>query len=333
MVDKVQHLRERFYQGLKKEIHQKMTPFYKDEKILYMQLLKIAREIEEELWSEEEGAIKGAKEADPQVNEVLEALKDLRKQVEKTVEPDPPQKPKWKGLYSCYYCGEPGHWRRTCPKREAKKRRVVRSGGKPQSSGGLSQPSTQKEEKSTNTEECSKSASKPIKRTAKKKLADQPQYYNPDPRARMFGRANEAKVEVNGVSTTCLVDTGATVTVVSEDFCDQAGLKIHPIDQLISISATGGTPIPYLGYTVATLEFPHIPNYSEEVVMLVIADTTDYAAGVPLTIGTRVIATVAETLTPEDIKHLDETWKQTYVGTLMSCAAQQKKSQDADPFD
>ena len=99
------------------------------------------------------------------------------------------------------------------------------------------------------------------------------------------------------------------MTIVNEDFCDQAGLKIHPIDQLISISATGGTPIPYLGYTVATLEFPHIPNYSEEVVMLVIADTTDYAARVPLQIGTRVIAAVAETLTPEDIQHLDETWK------------------------
>ena len=167
----------------------------------------------------------------------------------------------------------------------------------------------------------------------RRNLAEQPQYYNPDPIARMFGRANEAKVEVNRVSTTCLVDTGAIVTIVNEDFCDQAGLKIHPLEQLVSISAIGGTPIPYLGYTVATLEFPHIPNYSEEVVMLVISDTTDYAARVPLQIGTRVIAAVAETLTPEDIKHLDETWKQTYVGTLMSCAAQQKKNSDGDPFD
>ena len=33
------------------------------------------------------------------------------------------------------------------------------------------------------------------------------------------------------------------------------------------------------------------------------------------------------------IKHLDETWKQTYVGTLMSCAVQQKQNSDGDPFD
>ena len=67
--------------------------------------------------------------------------------------------------------------------------------------------------------------------------------------------------------------------------------------------------------------------------MLVISDSTEYATGVSLQIGTRVIAAGAVTLTPEDIKHLDETWKQTYVGTLMSCAAQQKNREDGDTFD
>ena len=63
--------------------------------------------------------------------------------------------------------------------------------------------------------------------------------------------------------------------------------------------------------------------------MLVISDPTEYARRVPLQIGTRVIAAVTETLTPGDLTQLDETWKQTYVGTLMSCAVQQKK----DPGD
>ena len=76
----------------------------------------------------------------------------------------------------------------------------------------------------------------------------------------MFGRSNEASVEVNGVPTTCLVDTGATVTIINAEFCEQLGLEIHSIDGLVSISATGKTKIPYLGYTVATVEFPHIPQ-------------------------------------------------------------------------
>ena len=73
----------------------------------------------------------------------------------------------------------------------------------------------------------------------------------------MFGRANEATVEVNGVSTTCLVDTGATVTIVSTEFCDHLGLAVHSIDGLISVSATGGINIPCLAYTVATVVSTH----------------------------------------------------------------------------
>ena len=137
----------------------------------------------------------------------------------------------------------------------------------------------------------------------------------------------------NGILTTCLVDTGATVTIVNAEFCEELGLEVHSIEGLITVSATGGTNIPYLGYTVATIEFPRIPSYYDEVVMLVISDSSDYASRVPIQIGTRVIAAVTETLRPEDIKHSDETWRQTYVGTLMSCAVQQRPVEDGDTFD
>ena len=105
------------------------------------------------------------------------------------------------------------------------------------------------------------------------------------------------------------------------------------MDGLVAIAGTGGFNVPYLGYTVATLEFPHIPHYSEEVVMLVVSDSTGYATRVPLQVGTRVISAVIESLTPDSIKHLDETWRQTYVGTLMSCAVQQRPTEERDTFD
>ena len=103
MVDRPQHLRERFYQGLRKDLHQKMTPFYRDYNIPYMQLLRMAREIEVEQSTAEGVQVKGAKETDPQVQDILAALKDLKRQVEKTMDPTPAKKgkTKWKGLYSC----------------------------------------------------------------------------------------------------------------------------------------------------------------------------------------------------------------------------------------
>ena len=326
MVDQTQHLRERFYQYLKTEIHQKLIPSYEDRRNPYVVLIKRARQLEAEFYPRKETAAKGIAERDPQMQDVIKTLRDIKDQVQQGSQPKPSQKTRWKGLHTCYYCGETGHWRRTCLKRPQRKR-------KPPNSREGSTPSTSETDDSATEEESRPLPNVKKKQAKRSKLSSKPQYYNPDPVARMFGRSNEAPVEVNGVPTTSLVDTRATVKIIKADFCEQLGLEIHSTDGLVSITGTAGTTIPYLGYTVATLEFPHIPNYSEEVVMLVINDPTAYAARVPLQIGTRVISAVTESLTLEDIKHLDETWKQTYIGTIMSCAAQQKNKEDGDTFD
>ena len=324
MVDNAQHLRERIYRGLRPEIHQRLTPSYEDKKTPYEVLLRRARQLEEEYSLRRVVEAKGARD-DPQMRNVIQTLKEIREQIEQRENLPPHPKKKWKGKYGCYHCGESDHWRKTCPQRPQGRKRPLKTKRR-------STPPDTSDEESPPSEEVKPTPA--TKKNAKKeKLAPRPQYYNPDPIARMFGRANEATVEVNGVSTTCLVDTGATVTIVNAEFCDQLGLEVYSLNGLVTVLATGGTNIPYLGYTVATIEFPHIPKYSEEVVMLVINDSSEYASRVPLQIGTRVIAAVAETLTPEDIKHLDETWKQTYVATLMSCAVNQKNREDGDTFD
>ena len=158
------------------------------------------------------------------VNQILQEIKAQIKQGE---DPSPNPKKRWRGIYGCYYCGEPGHWRKTCPTRFQRKRK------KPPDPGGSSTPPEDSKDESTSREEECKST--PIgeqnARNAKRsKLSTNPQYYNPDPVARVFGRANKATVEVNGVSTTCLVDTGATVTIVNAEFCDHLGLAVQSIE-------------------------------------------------------------------------------------------------------
>ena len=48
MVDKTQHLRERFHQGLRQEIHQRLIPSYEDRSVPYVVLIKRARQLEAE---------------------------------------------------------------------------------------------------------------------------------------------------------------------------------------------------------------------------------------------------------------------------------------------
>ena len=110
MVDKTQHLRERFYRGLRLEIHQKLTPYYETEGAPYVTLLKRARQLEEEYDPQMNAEARGAID-DPQMKNVINTLKEIKEQIQQHEDPTPHFKKKWKGRYSCYYCGEQGHWR------------------------------------------------------------------------------------------------------------------------------------------------------------------------------------------------------------------------------
>ena len=63
---------------------------------------------------------------------------------------------------------------------------------------------------------------------------------NPDPWARLIGRANEEKIKVNGNTVTALLDTGSQVTHISLDYCQAMGIPINPIEQLVNIEGAGG---------------------------------------------------------------------------------------------
>ena len=114
MVDNAQHLRERFYRGLRPDIHQRLTP--EDKKTPYVILLRRARQLEEEYSPRSVVEAKGARD-DPQMRNVIKTLKKIREQIEQREDLPPHPKKKWKGKYGCYHRGESGHWRKTCPQR------------------------------------------------------------------------------------------------------------------------------------------------------------------------------------------------------------------------
>ena len=64
-------------------------------------------------------------------------------------------------------------------------------------------------------------------------------FLNPDPWARLIGRANEEKIMVNGNTVTALLDTGSQVTHISLDYFQTMGMPINSIEQLVNIEGTG----------------------------------------------------------------------------------------------
>ena len=56
-------------------------------------------------------------------------------------------------------------------------------------------------------------------------VQDDSDYYNPNPWARILGRVNETDVEIDGIISKALIDSGAMISMMSKDYCYECGTK------------------------------------------------------------------------------------------------------------
>ena len=95
------------------------------------------------------------------------------------------------------------------------------------------------------------------KREGEKQLKDKrvviskgAQYHNPNAVTRLIGPRNIAKVEINGVKTRALIDSGSQVNMMTEKFLKNVGLTMRLLTDLglkLGVEGSAGTDIPYLG--------------------------------------------------------------------------------------
>ena len=99
-------------------------------------------------------------------------------------------------------------------------------------------------------------------------------YHNPDPIASLYGKVNEARMLIDDVQCLALIDSGAQISTITIEFVKQLGLKIHQLDRILKFETTGGGDIPYMGYVEVNLKIPEIKALNEDVLILVIGDST-----------------------------------------------------------
>ena len=103
------------------------------------------------------------------------------------------------------------------------------------------------------------------------------QYHNPDAVTRLIGPRNIAKVEINGVKTRALMDSGSQVNMMTEKFLKNVGLTMRLLTNLglkLGVEGSAGTNIPYLGYMEANLKLPTANNYNSDQLFLVMEQYT-----------------------------------------------------------
>ena len=108
-------------------------------------------------------------------------------------------------------------------------------------------------------------------------IAKGAQYHNPNAVTRLIGPRNIARVEINGIKTRALMDSGSQVNMMTEKFLKNVGLTMRPLTDLglkLGVEGSAGTDIPYLGYTEANLKLPTASNYNSDQLFLVVEQCT-----------------------------------------------------------
>ena len=118
---------------------------------------------------------------------------------------------------------------------------------------------------------------------------DDSDYYNPNPWARILGRANETDVEIDRIISKTLIDSGAMILMMSKDYCYEHGYEIWPLEHLVPIEGNGGASVPYLGYVEVRMCIPGINSFDRDVPMLISSTTTQCHQRVPIQVGSHVI--------------------------------------------
>ena len=120
-------------------------------------------------------------------------------------------------------------------------------------------------------------------------------FWNEDPRNRWLSSANLGTAVIDGVETTCLIDNGARVNLVTPEFIRERGLDVGSIQDLsrhngrIPLSRLGGKITEPLGYVMLWVQIPHVPSYDEDQVTLVVVEDSNFLKRCQVVLGTRTI--------------------------------------------
>ena len=147
-------------------------------------------------------------------------------------------------------------------------------------------------------------------------MLDELEYYNPNPWARILCRANETDVEIEGIISKVLIDSGAMILMMSRGYCDEHGYEIQPLDLLVLREQSGGADIPYFSYVEVRMHIPGIHSFDRNVVMLVSHTITHYHHRVTIQVGSHSIDQVANCISEGELQSLSQSWKLAFVSTV-----------------
>ena len=104
---------------------------------------------------------------------------------------------------------------------------------------------------------------------------------------------NVAKVRINGESCMALLDNGVQVNTITLRYVKEHSLSVRLITDLMGSNITciglGNTYTKLLGYVIIWVQVDGVWGYDEDQIALIILDFSNFAARVPVILGTPTI--------------------------------------------
>ena len=120
---------------------------------------------------------------------------------------------------------------------------------------------------------------------------------------------------IDSVKTTCLIDNGARVNLVTPEFVKDRGLEVGSIQDLkdhngrILLSRLGGRITEPLGYVILRVQIPYMPSYDEDQVALVVTEDSSFLRRCQVILGTPMINRVIRAMKESEMENAPKAWQ------------------------
>ena len=167
------------------------------------------------------------------------------------------------------------------------------------------------------------------------RMSQKAPFLNPNPLTHWSGPENIAQVRIVGESSWDLLDSGLTISAVTQEFIKACSLDVGPFGNLASgilgINGFGGVFSWPLGYIIIRVQVEGVWGYDKDQVALVIPDSTIFGSWVLLTLGTSTINQIINMIKESEIDELSASLNGLRIDQLLACcrAAHSVKSKTA----